>query len=71
MLTKAYKISKIITSLTMFVGVLAIIIACIFVYRRSEKTKGMSVNKFYSDVDTSEFTEKELDILNERKQMLF
>ena len=27
MLTKAYKISKIITSLTMFVGVLAIIIA--------------------------------------------
>ena len=55
----------------MFAGVLAIIIACIFVYRRSEKPKGMSVNKFYSDVDTSEFTEKELDILNERKQMLF
>lgn len=56
----------------MFAGVLVIIIACIIVYRRSEKTKGMlSVNKFYSDVDTSEFTEKEPNILNERKQMLF
>lgn len=55
----------------MFAGVLVIITACIIVYRRSGKTKGMSVNKFYSDVDTSEFTEKELNILNERKQMLF
>ena len=35
------------------------------------KNKGMSVNKFYNDVDTSELTEKELNILNERKQMLF
>lgn len=71
MLTKSQTISKIITSLTMFAGVLVIITACIIVYRRSGKTKGMSVNKFYSDVDTSEFTEKELNILNERKQMLF
>lgn len=68
MLTKAYKISKIITSLTMFVGVLAIIIACIIVCRRSKKTK---VCKFYDEFDTSQFTEKELDILNERKEMLF
>ena len=68
MLTKAYKISKIITSLTMFVGVLAIIIACIIVSRRSKKTK---VCKFYDEFDTSQFTEKELDILNERKEMLF
>ena len=68
MLTKAYKISKIITSLTMFVGVLAIIIACIIVCRRSKKTK---VCKFYDEFDTSQFTEKELDILNKRKEMLF
>ena len=68
MLTKAYKISKIITSLTMFVGVLAIIIACIIVCRRSKKTK---VCKFYDEFDTSQFTEKELDVLNERKEMLF
>ena len=68
MLTKAYKISKIITSLTMFVGVLAIIIACIIVCRRSKKTK---VCKFYDEFDTSQFTEKELDISNERKEMLF
>ena len=68
MLTKAYKIWKIITSLTMFVGVLAIIIACIIVCRRSKKTK---VCKFYDEFDTSQFTEKELDILNERKEMLF
>ena len=68
MLTKAYKISKIITSLTMFVGVLAIIIACIIVCRRSKKSK---VCKFYDEFDTSQFTEKKLDILNERKEMLF
>ena len=41
MLTKPYKIWKIITSLAMFVGVLAIIIACIIVCRRSKKKKGM------------------------------
>ena len=68
MLTKPYKIWKIITSLAMFVGVLAIIIACIIVCRRSKKTK---VCKFYDEFDTSQFTEKELDILNERKEMLF
>ena len=68
MLTKAYKIWKIITSLAMFVGVLAIIIACIIVCRRSKKTK---VCKFYDEFDTSQFTEKKLDILNERKEMLF
>ena len=68
MLTKVYKISKIITSLIMFVGVLAIIIACIIVCRRSKKTK---VCKFQDEFDTGQFTEKKLDILNERKEMLF
>lgn len=52
----------------MFVGVLAIIIACIIVCRRSKKRK---VCKFYDEFDTSQFTEKKLDILNERKEMLF
>ena len=46
MLTKAYKISKIIASVVILAGVLAIIIACIIVYRRSKKTKGYLLVNF-------------------------
>ena len=37
----------------------------------AEDLKKRKVCKFYDEFDTSQFTEKELDILNERKEMLF
>ena len=58
LLTKVYKITKIISSLSLLIGFIAILIGGIVWWKRNRKRKGLSASEYFSNVDTSDLTDE-------------
>ena len=65
MISKAKNIIKLIKNLVLVLGIISIIVALIVWYRRSKKSKGLSVSDFFFKLTDEEFT-----ILNDEKEMM-
>ena len=70
LLTKIYKIARIISSLTLLIGFIAILIGGINWWKRNRKRKGLSASEYFSNADTSDLTDEELQELNDEKEMM-
>ena len=70
MLTKIQKITKIISSLSLLIGFIVIIIGDIVWWKRNRKRKGLSTSGYFSNVETSDLIEEELQELNDEKEMM-
>ena len=70
MLTKIYKITKIISSLLLLIRFIAIPIGSTFWWKRNRKRKGLSASEFFSNAGTSDLTGKELQELNDEKETM-
>ena len=60
MFTKIYKITKIICSLSLLISLIAILIGGINWWKRNRKRKGLSASEYFSNADTSDLTDEEL-----------
>ena len=70
MLTKIYKISKIISTLVLLLGFISIIIAGIYRWKRNKNRKWLSTTEYFSSDDTTDLTDEELHELNDEKDMM-
>ena len=70
MLTKIYKITKIISSLSLLIGFIAMLIGGIVWWKRNRKGKGLSASEYFFNADTTDLTDKELKELNNEKEMM-
>ena len=70
MLTKIYKITKIISSLSLLIGFIAMLIGGIVWWKRSSKGKGLSASEYFFNADTTGLTDEELKELNNEKEMM-
>ena len=70
MLTKIYKISKIISTLVLLLGFILIIIAGIYRWKRNKNRKWLSATEYFSIDDTTDLTNEELLELNDEKDMM-
>ena len=58
MLTKIYKITKIICSLSLLIGFIAILIGGIVWWKRNRKRNGLSASESFYNADTSNLTDE-------------
>ena len=70
MLTKIYKISKIINTLVSVLGFILIIIAGVHWWRKNKNRKGFSAVEYFSNADVTVLTDKEFKKFNEEKDMM-
>ena len=70
MLTKIYKISKIIITLVFVLGFTLIVIAGVYWWKRNKNRKGLSASEQFSNADTSDLTDEELPELNDEKDKI-
>ena len=70
MLTKIYKISKIINPLVFVLGFTLIVIAGVYWWKRNKNRKGLSASEFFFNADTSDLTDEELQELNDKKDVI-
>ena len=63
MSTKIYNISKIINTLIFVLGFILIIIASVYWWKKNKNRKGLSASKYFSNADTSDLTDEELQEL--------
>ena len=70
MLTKIYKITKIISSFSLLTGFIAILSRGIFWWKRNRKRKGLSASEQFFNADTADLTDEELEELNDEKEMM-
>ena len=70
MLTKIYKITKIISSLSLLIGVIAIFIWGFVWWKRNRKRKGLLASECFFNSDTADLTDEELEELNNEKEMM-
>ena len=70
MLTKIYKISRIIIALVFVLGFTLIIIAGVYWWKRNKNRKGLSASEFFFNADTSDLTDEELQELNDKKDVI-
>ena len=59
MLTKIYKITKVISSLWFLVGFIAILIEGIVSWNRNRKRKGLSASEYFFNADTADLRDKD------------
>ena len=59
MLTKIYKITKVISSLWFLVGFIAILIGGIVSWNRNRKRKGLSVSEYFFNADTADLRDED------------
>ena len=59
MLTNIYKITKIISSLSLLIGFIAVLIGGIVWWKRNRKRKAWSVNEYFFNADTTDLTDEE------------
>ena len=52
-------------------GIITLIIALIFWWKRNRRRKGLSANEYFSDADTTHLTSEDLQELNDEKEMMF
>ena len=70
MLTKIYKISKIIITLVFVLGFTLTIIAGVYWWKRNKNRKGLSASEIFFNADTSDLTDEELQELNDKKDVI-
>ena len=70
MLTKIYKISKIINTLVFVLGFILIIIAGVYWWKKNKNKKRLSASEYFSNADTSDLTDEEQQELNDEKDMI-
>ena len=70
MLTKIYKISKIINPLVFVLGFTLIVIAGVYWWKRNKNRKRLSASEQFSNADTSDLTDEELQELNDEKDKI-
>ena len=59
MLTNIYKITKIISSLSLLIGFIAILIGGIVWWKRNRTRKALSVSEYFFNADTTDLTDEE------------
>ena len=67
MLTKIYKIKKIIYSLSILISFVAILMSGIVWWKRDRKRKGLSASEYFFDADAVDLTDEKLEELNDNK----
>ena len=70
MLTKIYKITKIISSLSLLIGFIAILGTGIVWWKRNRKRKGLLASEYLFNADTADLTDEEIEGLNNEKKMM-
>ena len=71
MLTKIYKITKIISLLSFLIGFIAILIGGIVWWKRNrKKKKGLSASEYFFNAHTADLTDEELEELSNEKVMM-
>ena len=70
MLTKIYKITKIISSLSLLIGFIAILGTGIVWWKRNRKRKGLLTSEYLFNADTADLTDEEIEGLNNEKKMM-
>ena len=71
MLSFTSKIFDIFKTITFILGIITLIIALIFWWKRNRRRKGLSANEYFSDADTTHLTSEDLQELNDEKEMMF
>ena len=70
MLTKIYKITKIISWLSLLIDFIAIFIGGIVWWKRNRKRKGLSASEYFFNADTADLTAGKLEELNNEKETM-
>ena len=68
MLTKIYKM--LINTLVFVLGFILIIIAGVYWWKKNKNKKRLSASEYFSNADTSDLTDEELQELNDEKDMI-
>ena len=70
MLTKIFTITKIIGMLVFVIGLISMIIARIYWWKKNENRKGLSAIEYVLNADITDLTDEELQEINNEKDMM-
>ena len=70
MLTKIYKITKIISWLSLLIDFIAIFIGGIVWWKRNRKRKGLSASEYFFNADTADLTAGKLEEPDNEKETM-